>query len=192
MRFVDPSSGRIEIGGHDIRTLDLEHHRSHLALVSQDTYLFHGSVRDNLLLARPDATGEQLEEACRAANAAEFIHALPEGYDTLVAERGVRLSGGQRQRIAIARALLKDAPILLLDEATSSVDVASEAAIQEALRRLTAGRTTLVIAHRLSTVRDADRILVLSDGRLVEAGTPAELERGSGAYHRLVQAQERR
>lgn len=191
MRFADPSTGHVSVGGHDLRDLDLSHYRSHIALVSQDTYLFHGTVRDNLLLARPEATEEQLRSACRGANADEFISTLPDGYDTVVAERGARLSGGQRQRIAIARALLKDAPILVLDEATSSVDVASEAAIHQALDRLTTGRTTLVIAHRLSTVRDADRILVLEEGRLVESGAHSDLLHADGAYQRLVQAQER-
>ncbi len=192
MRFCDPSTGRILFDGHDIADLDVGHYRSRLAIVSQDTYLFHGTVRDNLLLARPEASAAEVEDACRAANAAEFIQALPQGYDTVVAERGVRLSGGQRQRIAIARALLKDAPILVLDEATSNVDVASEAAIHQAFDRLTAGRTTLVIAHRLSTIRDADRILVLDQGRLVEEGAHLDLHRAGGAYHRLVQAQESR
>jgi ATP-binding cassette, subfamily C, bacterial CydD len=194
MRFCDPSAGRILIDGLDIGDLDLDldYYRSRLAIVSQDTYLFHGTVRDNLLLARPDASAAEMEDACRAANATEFIHALPQGYDTVVAERGVRLSGGQRQRIAIARALLANAPILILDEATSSVDVASEAAIHQALDRLTAGRTTLVIAHRLSSIRDADRILVLDRGRLVEQGAHLDLHRAGGTYHRLVQAQEPR
>jgi ATP-binding cassette, subfamily C, bacterial CydD len=192
MRFSDPSAGRILVDGHDIRDLDLDYYRSQIALVSQDTHLLHGTVRDNLLLARPGATDAELDAACAAANAAEFIRDLPDGYDTVIAERGIRLSGGQRQRIAIARALLKDAPILVLDEATSNVDVANEAAIHQALDRLTAGRTTLTIAHRLSTVRNADRILVLDQGRLVETGSHAELHLAGGSYQRLIEVQEAR
>src|SRR5581483_6170414 len=153
------------------------------------TYLFHGTVADNLRLGKPDATAAELEAAARAANAHEFIAALPHGYDTVIGERGARLSGGQRQRLAIARALLKDAPILLLDEALSSVDSENEAAIQEALDRLQRGRTTLVIAHRLSSVIGADRILVLDDGRLVESGSHAELVVRGGVYARLMAAQ---
>src|SRR5690606_3421449 len=133
-------------------------------------YLFHGTVRHNLALARPDATGEEVEAAARAAQAHDFITALPDGYDTVVGERGLKLSGGERQRIAIARALLKDAPILILDEATSSVDAANESAIQDALDTLSGGRTTLMIAHRLSTVQAADRVIVMADGRIAESG----------------------
>lgn len=190
LRFMDPSSGRISMTGHDVRELDPDHLRSHLAVVAQDTYLFHGTVLDNLLLARPDATRSDVTDACVAANADAFIRCLPEGYDTTIAERGTSLSGGQRQRLAIARALLKNAPILVLDEATSSVDVAGEAVIHDALDQLTAGRTTLVIAHRLSTIRDADRILVLEGGRLAEQGRHEDLREASGAYQRLVHAQE--
>ena len=146
-----------------------------VAVVAQDTYLFYGTVADNLRVARPHATAAELESACRAANAHDFISALPRGYDTVIGERGVRLSGGQRQRLAIARALLKDAPILVLDEALSSVDAENEATIQQALERLQRGRTTLVIAHRLSSVANADRIVVLEHGRVAEEGAPAEL-----------------
>ncbi len=157
--------------------------------MSQDTYLFHGTVAENLRMGKPDATQEELETAARAANAHEFIARLPQGYDTVVGERGVRLSGGQRQRIAIARALLRDAPILILDEALSSVDAESEAVIQEALDRLMQGRTTLIFAHRLSSVIGADRILALEDGRVVESGRHGELMARHGAYYRLMAAQ---
>jgi ABC-type multidrug transport system fused ATPase/permease subunit len=160
-----------------------------VALVPQDTFLFHATVRDNLLLAAPGADEETVSRAARSANAEAFIRALPQGFDTIVGERGLRLSGGERQRIAIARALLKDAPILVLDEATSNVDVAAEAEIQASLERLRRGRTTLVIAHRLSTVRDADRILVIDGGRIVEEGTHGQLLGRGGRYARLVDAQ---
>jgi ABC-type multidrug transport system fused ATPase/permease subunit len=189
LRFFDPESGRVAVNGVDVRELPLERLRSLVAVVSQDTYLFHGTVRHNLALARPDATGEEVEAAARAAQAHDFITALPDGYDTVVGERGLKLSGGERQRIAIARALLKDAPILILDEATSSVDAANESAIQDALDTLSGGRTTLMIAHRLSTVQAADRVIVMADGRIAESGPPRELLSGQGAYARLVAAQ---
>lgn len=189
LRFFDPRSGRVLLGGHDVRELSLARLRGLIAVVAQDTYLFHGTVRDNLLLGRPDADAGQVEAAAAAAGAHDFITRLPDGYDTVVGERGVTLSGGERQRVAIARALLKDAPILVLDEATSSIDSANEAQIQRALDRLAAGRTTLVIAHRLSTVRDADRILLLDHGRVAAAGTHSELLERSAGYQRLVAAQ---
>ncbi|MDA0633946.1 ABC transporter ATP-binding protein [Nonomuraea sp. MCN248] len=189
LRFFDPDAGRVTVNGVDVRDLPLDRLRALVAIVSQDTYLFHGTVRRNLALARPDATDDELEAAARAAQAHDFIAALPDGYDTVVGERGLKLSGGERQRIAIARALLKDAPILVLDEATSSVDAANESAIQHALDTLSGGRTTLMIAHRLSTVRAADRVIVMADGRIAEAGPPAELLAGQGAYARLVAAQ---
>jgi ATP-binding cassette subfamily C protein CydCD len=191
LRFHDPDRGRVAIGGRDLRELSLEQIRSRVALVSQDTWLFHGTVEDNIRMGKPDASPQELRAATRAANAEEFILRLPQGYDTVVGERGVRLSGGQRQRIAIARALLRDAPILVLDEALSSVDAESEALIQSALDRLMRGRTTLVFAHRLSSVVGADRILVLDQGRLVEQGTHAELIGRGGAYTRLMAAQAR-
>ena len=189
LRFYDPESGRVTIGGRDLRDLTLDQLRGLIAVVSQDTYLFHGTVEQNLRMGKPDATPAELRAAARAANAEEFITRLPQGYETVVGERGTRLSGGQRQRIAIARALLRDAPILILDEALSAVDAESEAVIQEALDRLMEGRTTLIFAHRLSSVIGADRILVLEDGRVVESGGHAELMGLGGAYHRLMAAQ---
>nr|WP_229806017.1 ATP-binding cassette domain-containing protein [Microbispora rosea] len=189
LRFFDAEKGRISIGGTDIRDLPLDELRSLIAVVSQETYLFHGTVRHNLTLARPDATDDEIEAAVRAARAG-FVHDLPQGLDTIVGERGLKLSGGERQRIAIARALLKNAPILVLDEATSSVDAANESGIQQSLDALTRGRTTLMIAHRLSTVRDADRVIVMADGRIVEQGDHTSLLNRRGAYARLVAAQE--
>ncbi|HZP38404.1 MAG TPA: ABC transporter ATP-binding protein [Methylomirabilota bacterium] len=189
LRFADPTAGRILVGGHDLRSLPLADLRRLIAVVSQDTYLFHGTVEDNLRMGRPDATQAELETAARHANIHDAIVALPQGYRTVVGERGVRLSGGQRQRIAIARALLRDAPILVLDEALSSVDAESESAIQEALDRLMRGRTTLVFAHRLSSVIGADRILVLDEGTVAESGTHAALMARDGVYRRLMAGQ---
>ncbi|OLB50088.1 MAG: ABC transporter [Candidatus Rokubacteria bacterium 13_2_20CM_2_70_11] len=191
LRFYDPQGGRVLVGGHDVRTLSLDQLRGAIAVVSQDTYLFHGTVEDNLRMGKPDATPAELEAAARAANAHEFIERLPQRYRTVVGERGVRLSGGQRQRIAIARALLRDTPILILDEALSSVDAESEAVIQEALARLMQGRTTLIFAHRLSSVIGADRIVALEEGRAVESGRHAELMARRGAYYRLMAGQAR-
>ena len=188
-RFYDPDTGRVVVGGHDVRTLDLAYLRRQVAVVSQDVFLFHGSVRDNILFGRPDAGDQALRAAASAANAEEFIRGLPDRYDTVVGDRGVRLSGGQRQRVAIARALLKDAPILILDEATSSVDAETEELIQEAMARLLAGRTALVIAHRRSTIERADRVVVLEAGRVIESGTAAELLAAGGRYRSLVEAQ---
>ncbi|MGE4046859.1 MAG: ATP-binding cassette domain-containing protein [Acetobacteraceae bacterium] len=189
LRLHDPQGGTIRIGGHDLRALDPEQARSLIAVVAQDTYLFHGTVEENLRLGRPDATEADLVAAAAAANAHEFITALPDGYQTVIGERGARLSGGQRQRIAIARALLRDAPILVLDEALSSVDAENEAVIQQALDRLMTGRTTLILAHRLSSVIGADRILVLEDGAVVQSGTHAALIAQEGPYRRLMAPQ---
>jgi ATP-binding cassette, subfamily B, bacterial len=189
LRLFDPQEGKVLIGGRDLKTLDPESARRMIAVVHQDTYLFHGTVEENLRLGKPDADREELEAAARDANAHEFISALPQGYQTMIGERGVMLSGGQRQRLAIARALLRDAPILILDEALSSVDAENEAVIQQALDRLSAGRTTLILAHRLSSVIGADRILVLDQGRVVETGRHAELIRRDGPYRRLMGAQ---
>ena len=189
LRFYDPQQGSVRIGGEDLRDLNVGDIHRNIAVVNQDTYLFHGSVEDNLRLGKPDATEAELESAARAANAHGFISELPQGYRTIVGERGIRLSGGQRQRIAIARALLRDAPILVLDEALSAVDAENEAVIQEALDRLMRGRTTLIFAHRLSSVIGADRLLVLDQGRLVESGTHESLMKARGTYHTLMAAQ---
>jgi len=189
LRLFDPQSGSVKIGGQDLRSLDPETVRAQIAVVHQDTYLFHGTVEENLRLGRPDASQAELEAAAHDANAHEFIMALPQGYETMLGERGVNLSGGQRQRLAIARALLRDAPILILDEALSSVDAENEAVIQQAIDRLAAGRTTLILAHRLSSVIGADRILVLDQGKIVEEGSHAELIRRDGPYRRLMGAQ---
>ncbi|MFC4278344.1 ABC transporter ATP-binding protein/permease [Achromobacter aloeverae] len=184
-----PQGGAIRIGGHDIATLDSETLRSQIALVSQDITLFHGTIAENLRLGRPDASDEQLRAAARAANIDDFILSLPDGYATRIGERGLQLSGGQRQRVAIARALLRDAPILVLDEALSSVDVENEAIIQEALDRLMAGRTTIILAHRLASVIGADRCLVLDGGRVVEEGKHDALMRQGGLYYALMHEQ---
>src|SRR5262245_32228591 len=189
MRLHDPQEGSVRLGDQDLRTLDPEDLRRHIAVVAQDTYLFHGTIEDNLRLGRPDATEAEVQAAARAANAHEFIQALPEGYRTIIGERGVRLSGGQRQRLAIARALLVDAPILILDEALSSVDAENEAVIQQALERLMRGRTSLILAHRLSSVIGADRILCLDQGRCVQSGRHADLIRRDGPYRRLMASQ---
>ncbi len=184
-RFYDPASGAVRVDGHDLREVSVESLRSRIGIVLQDNVLFSGTLEDNLKYGRPDATREQIAAAAQAANAHEFIAALPDGYTTLVGERGARLSGGQRQRIAIARALLKDPRILIFDEATSALDTQSERLIQQAMERLMQGRTTFVIAHRLSTIRKADLILVMDGGRLVEAGRHDDLIANGGLYSRL-------
>lgn len=189
MRFYDPAEGTITVDGKDIRSVTVSSLRASIALVAQETLLFNASVRDNLLYARPAATPVEMETAARHAGAHEFISTLPEGYDTVIGERGVKLSGGERQRISIARAFLKDAPILILDEATAALDAASEALVQRALDQLMANRTVMVIAHRLATVRRADCILVLDAGRIVESGTHDELHARGGLYRKLCDLQ---
>ena len=188
-RFYETTRGRITLDGVDVRELALDRLRSIIAVVTQTTFLFNDTVRANIAYGRADQGDEALVAAARSAFAHDFIEKLPQGYDTVVGEMGVQLSGGQRQRIAIARALLKDAPILILDEATSALDSESERAVQAAVARLMAGRTTLVIAHRLSTIRRADRILVVEDGRIVESGTHAQLMEGAAHYKRLHELQ---
>ena len=182
LRFYDVQEGRVTLDGQDIRSLALADLRGAIGLVSQDVFLFHGSVRENIAYGRLDASLDEIVEAARMAEAHDFIESLPMGYDTIVGERGQKLSGGQRQRISIARAILKDPPILVLDEATSSVDNETEAAIQRSLERIAVGRTTIVIAHRLSTVRGANRIHVLEAGRLVESGRHEDLVEARGVY----------
>ncbi len=189
LRFFDPQEGAVRVDGVNARDTDLGALRARMALVPQDVALFAGTVADNIRYGSPDATMTAVRQAAQAAHADEFIRALPDGYDTRVGERGISLSGGQRQRIAIARAILKDAPILLLDEATSALDAESEAHVQRALEGLMVGRTTLVIAHRLATVQKAHRILVMDKGRIVEQGTHAELIAKGGLYARLAEMQ---
>ncbi|MBX6773520.1 MAG: ATP-binding cassette domain-containing protein, partial [Chloroflexi bacterium] len=188
-RLYDPTRGRILIDGYDLRDLTLGSLSQHIGMVTQETYLFHDTIRANLLYARPEATFAEIVEACRAANIHDFITELPDGYETVVGERGYRLSGGEKQRIAIARVLLKNPRILVLDEATSHLDSQSEALIQAALERVMKGRTSLVIAHRLSTILAADIILVLNRGRLVEYGTHHELLARGGLYAALYHTQ---
>ena len=190
LRFFDPQEGRLTFGETDFRDVPPDDLRRYIGYVSQDTYLFYGTIEDNLRIGRPDATPEAIRDAARRANIHAFIRSLPDGYQTIVGERGAKLSGGERQRIAIARALLKDAPVLILDEATSNLDAANEAAIRQALSVLTRGRTTIVIAHRLSSVVHADRIVVLDDGRVAESGRHGDLVSRSGHYAELVRAQQ--
>ena len=188
-RFYDVSDGSVEIDGADVRGFKLRSLRDKIAMVTQDVILFNDTIRTNIAYGNPKATEEDMRSAARAALVDDFVSGLPEGYETVIGERGLRLSGGERQRISIARALLKDAPILILDEATSSLDTESEALVQRALANLMEGRTTIVIAHRLSTVRRADRILALSDGCVVEQGTHDELILRRGLYWKLHQLQ---
>jgi subfamily B ATP-binding cassette protein MsbA len=189
-RFHDVSAGRITIDGHDVRGVTVASLRGLMGIVTQETFLFHDTIEYNIAYGRPGATRDEIERAARLAQAHDFVAALPDGYRTSVGERGVKLSGGQRQRLAIARAFLKDPPILILDEATSDLDAESEFLVQQALSELMKGRTVLVIAHRLATVRNADRVLVIHAGRIAEMGTHDELmAREDGIYRRLASLQ---
>ncbi|HTE06345.1 MAG TPA: ABC transporter ATP-binding protein, partial [Planctomycetota bacterium] len=190
-RFFEVDGGAVLVDGHDVRQVTLASLRRQIALVTQDTVLFRDTIAHNIAYARPDTPHDDIVRAAKAANAHDFIERLPKGYDSEIGERGLKLSGGERQRIAIARALLKDAPILILDEATSALDTASEAVVQEAINHLKAGRTTVVIAHRLSTIRDADLILVLDRGRIRERGTHDELMQRDGLYAQMIAVQYR-
>jgi ATP-binding cassette, subfamily B, bacterial len=185
-RLYDVKSGSVSIGGFDVRDMTFQALSDLVGVVSQETYLFHASVRENLRFAKPDATDEEVEAAASAARIHHVIAALPEGYDTVVGERGYRFSGGEKQRIAIARTILRNPPVLVLDEATSSLDTETERLVQEALDRLAEGRTTIAIAHRLSTIREADQIVVLDGGRVVEVGRHEELILSGGRYTTLA------
>ena len=187
-RTFDPQSGRVLLDGHDVKTLTLPSLRRAATLMQQDTFLFHDTVLENVRYARPEATAQEVEDALRVASALDFVQALPKGLETLVGERGVKLSGGQRQRLAIARVLLARPAVLLLDEPTSAVDAESEASIVEALERLMRGRTALIVTHRLSLARSADRVVVLEGGAVIEEGTPQALRRRGGRYAALEEA----
>ena len=188
-RFYDPTSGQITVGGQDLKSLDIQSLRQNISYVGQDVFLFHGTVRDNITYGSFETSDEDMIIAAKKAEAYEFVMTLPQGFDTIVGERGIKLSGGQRQRLSIARALLKDAPILVLDEATSSVDNETEAAIQRSLEKLAHHKTTIILAHRLSTIRHADQILVLENGIIKEQGHHDELVSKDGLYKNLWQIQ---
>ena len=189
-RFWDTDIGLVQVGGYEVSNLKLQFLRGSIAAVLQDVFLFHGTVGHNILFGRPEATEEEVISAAQIANAEEFILDMPHGYQSVIGERGVRLSGGQKQRLSIARAILKDAPILILDEATSAVDVETESLIQQAITRLVSNRTVVVIAHRLSTVRNADKVIVLENGHIVESGSPSSLIEKNGTYARMLKAQD--
>jgi ABC-type multidrug transport system fused ATPase/permease subunit len=190
LRYYQPQQGEILLDGTPIQSFDLSAYRKNLAIVPQEVILFGGTIKENILYGKPEATDEEVRLAAQQANALDFILAFPDGFETTVGERGVKLSGGQRQRIAIARAILKDPAILLLDEATSSLDAESERAVQDALNTLMLGRTSIIIAHRLATIRDVDQIYVIEQGQIVESGTHLELsEKQDGAYSNLAKLQ---
>jgi ATP-binding cassette subfamily C protein CydD len=186
LRFIAPDAGRIMVNGNDLAQIPPDEWRRLVAWLPQRPHLFHGTLAENIALARPGATPAEIEAAARAAHVHEFVAQLPQGYATLIGERGARLSGGQAQRVALARAFLKDAPLLILDEPTSYLDVVSEAAVGDAMQRLAAGRTTLLIAHRMATVQKAAHVVVLDHGRVVEQGTPAELLRHADRYAAML------
>ena len=188
-RLYDVTGGAVRLGGVDVRDMDLQYLRENVGVVTQETYLFNGTIRENLLYAKADATQEELEQACKIASIDEYIRAQPDGYDTVVGNRGLKLSGGEKQRLSIARVILKDPRILILDEATSALDSISEHAIQDALEQLMAGRTSIVIAHRLSTILKADRILVVQGGVIAEQGSHEELLARDGVYRQLYETQ---
>ena len=189
LRFYDPQSGAVLLDGRDLRNVTHDSLREHIGIVTQDTFLFHDTIYNNILFGRPDATKTEIEEAARQAFAHDFILAQPEGYNSVVGDKGCKLSGGQQQRLSIARALLKNAPVLLLDEATSALDSESERMIQTALEKLSAGKTVVAIAHRLSTVLSSDLIVVMSQGKIIDTGTHAELLEKSPAYRKLYEMQ---
>lgn len=190
-RFYDPQGGRITVGGHDLKEFTCDSLLSNVSMVFQNVYLFHDTVRANICFGKPDATEEEMIEAAKKARCHDFIMALPDGYDTVIGEGGGTLSGGEKQRISIARAMLKDAPIIILDEATASIDPENEHLIQSAISELTKGKTIITIAHRLATIRNADQILVVEDGRIAECGTHDELIAADGLYRRFVKIREK-
>ncbi len=190
-RFYDPQGGRITVGGHDLKEFTCDSLLSNVSMVFQNVYLFHDTVRANICFGKPDATEEEMIEAAKKARCHDFIMAMPDGYDTVIGEGGGTLSGGEKQRISIARAMLKDAPIIILDEATASIDPENEHLIQSAISELTKGKTIITIAHRLATIRNADQILVVEDGRIAECGTHDELIAADGLYRRFVKIREK-